>query len=110
VTLINDSRTRRAQALVSTTAQAGPARLDRLLGPSAYATGGVTLGGESFGPLTTTGVLPPPQTTALAPHAGVYRVTLPPASAALLAIPFGSNGTPSAFADAARVDGRRTRR
>jgi hypothetical protein len=88
VLLINDSLTRPALAHVRVAAR-GPASLERLEAASAYATGGVTLGGESFGARTGTGVLAPPRPTALSPRSGVYAVTLPAASAALLTLPPG---------------------
>jgi hypothetical protein len=97
VLLINDSRKDAAQVLVRTSTGAGQASLERLLSPSVYATDGVTLGGESFGALTTTGMLPPPLTEFVAPRSGQYALTLPAASAALLTVPFGSHGSPQAF-------------
>ncbi len=64
----------------------GPGVLERLLAPSAYATGGVTLGGASFG-TTATGVLWRARTASVAARSGVYAVSLPAASAALLTLP-----------------------
>jgi hypothetical protein len=87
VVLINDSLTRSALALVGAPGAAVSASIERLLAPSAYATGRITLGGESFGTSTTTGLLAPPQPMSLAPRAGAYAVTLPAASAALLTLP-----------------------
>jgi hypothetical protein len=55
------------------------------------ATSGVTLGGQSFGDETTTGSLPEPSTTPIAPVAGAYTVPMPAGSAALLTIG-GSGG------------------
>ncbi len=61
------------------------ASLETLNAPSIDATSGVTLGGQTFGPETSTGTLPGPLTTTpLAPVAGAYTVALPPASAAML--------------------------
>ncbi len=61
--------------------------LERLSAPSAAATGHVTLGGQSFGSSTTTGVLPgSPHETPLKASGGGYRVTLPAASAAILTL------------------------
>jgi hypothetical protein len=58
-----------------------------LTAPSVSATSGVELGGQTFGPQTTTGALPgPPGTTQLSPSSlfGPFEITVPPASAALL--------------------------
>jgi hypothetical protein len=61
----------------------GAASLVRLTAPSAAATGGVALGGQSFGASTTTGVLTgKPQVTAV-PLAHVW---MPAASAAILTL------------------------
>ena len=50
-----------------------------------FSTNDVTLGGQSFGDETSTGLMPgPPQTETVAPVLGSYTVTLQPASAALL--------------------------
>lgn len=64
--------------------------LELLLAPSLRSTTGVTLGGQTFGAQTETGVLPPPQTYPVAPTGDVYTVSMPPASAALLTIPAAS--------------------
>ena len=89
VLLINDSLTRSARVLVRVPVAAGPASIERLRAPSAYAKGGITLGGTSFGTQTGTGLLPPPQAQAVLPRSGGYAVTLPAASAALLTFPPG---------------------
>jgi hypothetical protein len=61
--------------------------LERLSAPSAAATGHVTLGGQSFGSSTTTGLLAgTPHETQLRSSGGSYRVTLPAASAAILTL------------------------
>jgi hypothetical protein len=85
VLLINDSLTGSALAVVRTPAAPGPAALERLRASSAYATSGLTLGGQAFG-ATTTGVLAPPVSQPVVPHGGAYAVTLPPGSAALLTL------------------------
>ncbi|HEY5316777.1 MAG TPA: glycosyl hydrolase family 79 C-terminal domain-containing protein, partial [Solirubrobacteraceae bacterium] len=90
VLLINDSLRRSALALVQARGAAHPASIERLRASSAYATGGVTLGGESFGARTGTGELPPPEPQALTPRSGAYAVSLPAASAALLTLPPGA--------------------
>jgi hypothetical protein len=87
VLLVNDSLSHSALALVHAGAGRGPGALERLLARSAYATGGVTLGGAGFGADTETGELPPARTAAVSAHSGAYAVSLPPASAALLTLP-----------------------
>jgi hypothetical protein len=84
--VINDSLTSSALALVRVPAASGPGLIERLRAPSAYATGGVTLGGQRFGANTRTGLLAPPRPQALVPRSGVYRVTLPASSAALVTL------------------------
>jgi hypothetical protein len=88
VVLINDSLRAPARALVRPPAGFGgePGALVRLLAPSAYAVGRVTLGGSSFGGSTASGVLPPAAPPSVAPGAGGYAVSLPPGSAALLTL------------------------
>jgi len=88
VLLIDDSLTRKLQTLIHAPAGFGShvASIERLLAPSAYATGGITLGGRRFGATTATGVLPPPVPEGLAPRSGAYAVTLPAGSAALLTL------------------------
>jgi hypothetical protein len=60
------------------------AELQWLRAPGASATSGVTLGGESFGAETATGVLGAEHGQPLAGRLGSYSIELPPASAALL--------------------------
>jgi Glycosyl hydrolase family 79 C-terminal beta domain len=67
----------------------GSARLERLMAPSAAASTGVTLGGQSFGPETDTGSLAQLSQTAVQQSAGHYAISLPAASAALLTLPGG---------------------
>jgi hypothetical protein len=103
VVLINDSLTDSRTVLVQPPPQAQlqtllpsgaqppapnePAQLTQLIAPSAYATSNITLGGQTFGAQTTTGVLSgPPATTTITPSSGVYTVTLPAASAAMLTL------------------------
>jgi hypothetical protein len=65
-----------------------PATLERLTAPRALATGGVTLGGQSFGPETSTGLLAGPLKTSLVRQSGGgYEVWMPAASAAILTLP-----------------------
>jgi hypothetical protein len=58
---------------------------ESLTAPSIFATSGVSLGGQTFGDVTTTGTLPgTPTTTPVTATAGTYTVALPAASAILL--------------------------
>jgi len=87
VLLINDSVERPGAVRVRVPAGAGAATLTRLQAPGVFATGGVTLGGQTFGASTTTGLLGgQPMTSALSPRRGAYMVSLPPASVAVLAL------------------------
>ena len=68
----------------------GTATVEQLRAPSAGATSGVTLGGQTFGAATTSGVLAGPVAhDTLAPSGGAYTVTVPAASATMLTIPAG---------------------
>jgi hypothetical protein len=99
--LINDSLTRASSVLVRVPAPGGPAQIVRLLAPSALATSGITLGGQSFGPQTLTGTLTGPSSTVAMPAPistgpiASYVVPLPAASAALVTI-VPSHGQPAA--------------
>jgi hypothetical protein len=63
----------------------GSATIEWLLAPSAGATRGVTLGGQTFGSQTDTGAFPAaPRSQSVYPLLGGYSIQLPPASAALL--------------------------
>jgi hypothetical protein len=85
---VNSSLVRSATIRVTAPAHSGPAGLELLQAASAYATSGVTLGGQSFGATTATGVLAAPVATpAVLPSHGRYGLTLPAASAAMLTIP-----------------------
>lgn len=88
VTLINESLTSAYSVEVADSSSAGgSATLERLEAHSAYSTDGVTLGGQSFGSRTTTGMLPgQPQTTAVRAAGGRYAVSVPASSAAILTI------------------------
>lgn len=103
VVLINDSLTDSRTVLVTPPSQGQlqallpsganppspnePAQLTQLIAPSVYATGNITLGGQTFGAQTTTGVLSgPPATATIMPSSGVYTVTLPAATAAMLTL------------------------
>lgn len=87
VVLINDDIFHRHIVLIRPSAPAGLATLERLTAPSAHATRGVTLDGQSFGAATRTGTLQGIRRTSSIPtSAGDYEVTLPAASAAMLTI------------------------
>jgi hypothetical protein len=85
VALVNESRFRgRLVAVKVPPATPGRVSIERMQAPSVSATGGVSLGGRSYGRETSTGALPPLRTTAASGGAGTYVVKLPRASAALL--------------------------
>jgi hypothetical protein len=87
VLLINDSLTATGQIVVHSPAGWGsqPAAIERLLAPSAYATTGITLGGQSFAP-DSNGVLAPPAPLTVSTTHGAYGVALAPGTAALLTL------------------------
>jgi hypothetical protein len=83
VVLINESLDRRTIAVSA--AGGGMATLERLRAPRLTSTSGVTLGGQSFGTRTTTGLLAGRSNVAkLTAHQGRYVFTLPAESAALV--------------------------
>ncbi len=85
VVLINDDTTAAHSVQLQTPRSAPSATLEWLQAPSAAATTGVTLGGQTFGNETSTGTFPGPlTTTTVAPSLGTYSIDLPPASAVLL--------------------------
>jgi hypothetical protein len=86
VTLINDDASAAHVVALRVGAATGPATVERLLAPGPAATGGVTLGGQSLAETTTGQLAGSPLTTGVVPVAGVYSVSLPAASAALLTI------------------------
>jgi Glycosyl hydrolase family 79 C-terminal beta domain len=91
VVLINDYTARSRTIAVRVPGGRGTATLERLEAPGVSARTGVTLGGQSYGSATTTGVLAGDSTVArVAKTAAGYIVTLPRASAALLTIRPGS--------------------
>jgi hypothetical protein len=92
VTLINKDPNAEHDVSLSVSGATAAGSLETLQAPSVSATDGVTLGGQSFGDETTTGTLPQPSTTSLAPIAGTYTVPLPAGSAALLTIGGGGTG------------------
>ena len=87
VVLINTSPTDAQLIRVRAPSATGPAGLELLDAPSVHATTGVTLGGQSFGPETTTGLLAgPPPTAEVTPVAGDYVISVPAGSAAMLTL------------------------
>jgi hypothetical protein len=65
-----------------------PATVEALRASSVHATGGVTLGGQTFGAATSTGVLGGHLTQGtLTSKAGTYTLSVPAASATMLAVP-----------------------
>jgi len=92
VVLINDYTAQSRTIDVKIAGATGAATLERLRAPGVTAKTGVTIGGQSFGTATTTG-LPSGRSgvASLTPANGTYVVKMPPASAALLTLP----GTPS---------------
>jgi hypothetical protein len=83
VVVVNESPNRGADVIVGGLT-GGPARLERLSGPSASATRDVTLGGRTFGTVTATGRLGEALGGSVAPHHGAYQVRVPAASALVL--------------------------
>jgi len=87
VVLINDDTTHPHTLAVSVPGADGSGTLERLQAPNVHATHGVTLGGQSFDPHTTTGLLPgPSHTVVLRALAGDYVLRMPAASAAMLTL------------------------
>jgi hypothetical protein len=88
VVLINTDPAHARQVNVRARSASGPAGLELLDAPSVHATTGVTLGGQTFGAETTTGLLAgPPPSSAVTAVDGRYPVTVPPGSAAMLTLP-----------------------
>jgi hypothetical protein len=65
----------------------GTAQVTRLMAPSVSARTGVTWGGRGYGSATTTGRLGPLHSQTLTPHRGVYTLSVPRGSAALVTFP-----------------------
>jgi hypothetical protein len=87
VVLINDDPARSYLVRLHLARARGPATLERLQAPSAHATSGVTLGGQSFDPASNSVALSGQRSTrAITATAGKFLVRLPAASAALLTL------------------------
>ena len=68
----------------------GAAEVERLRAPSVHATGGVTIGGQTFGEETSTGVLSGPAShNTVTAAGGGYPITVPASSATMLTLPAG---------------------
>jgi hypothetical protein len=90
VVVIN-KRLAKSQFLRLRVAGAGrAAEVEQLRAPSVRSAGGVTIGGQTFGAATSTGVLAGPAAhQTVASSRGGYPLTVPPASATMLTIPAG---------------------
>jgi len=87
VVLINDYTAQSRAVAVRIPGATGRATLERLSAPGVSARTGVTLGGQSFGGATTTGMLSGTSDAAsVDPANGAYVVRLPRASAAMLTL------------------------
>jgi hypothetical protein len=89
VVLINDDLRKRHVFLVRGFPRSASGEVIRLTASSARATGGVSIGEQSFGPTRTGRLSAPPEPEPVAASHGRYALTLGPASAALLTIPRG---------------------
>jgi hypothetical protein len=85
VVAINDDPVRSGTLSLRIPGAGGSASLERLQAPSASARTGVTLGGWSFGPATSTGT-PDYRAVPVRARRGAFVVTLPRSSAALLTV------------------------
>jgi hypothetical protein len=87
VVLINESTGQPRTVAVRIAGAGGPATLERLRAPGVTALTGVTLGGQTFGTATTTGIPKGRSTVStLKPARGTYVVALSQASAAMLTL------------------------
>jgi Glycosyl hydrolase family 79 C-terminal beta domain len=87
VALINDDPHAARQVAVRLPVAHGTATLERLAAPAVGAKSGVTLGGQSFGARTTTGLLAgKSQISSVKPSGRSYSVRLPAGSAALMTV------------------------
>ncbi len=88
VVAINTSLSSPATVRVHVAGATAAASDEQLLAPSVQATSGVTLGGQTFGSDTSTGLLAGTTTdTSVTPSAGTFVLTVPEASASLLTLP-----------------------
>ncbi len=87
IVVINDSPRRAVTLAIRPPASGANATLERLMAPRLGATHDVTLAGQGYGPVTTSGTLPgAPAIATLQPIQSRYVVRVPAASAALITI------------------------
>jgi len=86
VVLINEDGSSAQSVLLNPPGHSTSATVEQLTAPSIGATDGATLGGQSFGDGTTTGVLAGPQTTTVSSLLGLYALTVPAGSAMMLTL------------------------
>ena len=82
--LINKDPRRTFQISLRVRGEAGPGQLERLTAPHLSSVHGVAFGAQTFGSVTRSGQLPALRSERITPEDGVYSITLPAASAALL--------------------------
>jgi hypothetical protein len=83
VVLINDATDHPQNLILRLPGTLGAPTVERLQAPSVQSTSDVTIGGQTFGPQTTTGRLPGPFHVTTLASSSSYRVSLPAASAAM---------------------------
>jgi len=86
VILINEDPSNPQSVLLSPPGGGSSATVEQLTAPGAGATSGVTLGGQSFGAETSTGVLAGQRQTPVSSLLGVYSLTVAPASVTVLTL------------------------
>jgi hypothetical protein len=90
VVVINKRLTGAATVQLTIPGAHGVASVEQLQAPSVHATSGVTLGGQTFGTATSTGLLGgKPAGLTVAPAGNAYSVRVPAASATMLSLPAG---------------------
>ena len=91
VVLINKEPAASSPVRLAIPGASGPGALERLLAPAINSREGITLGGQTFGHLTSTGQLAGRRRSeSISARNGTYTVPMAPASAALLTIPPGT--------------------
>jgi hypothetical protein len=96
VTIINQDPDQAQTVQVTVPGATTTGSIETLTAPSLNATGGVALGGQSFGAETQTGTLAAPATTRVAPAGGVYTIAVAPGSAAMLTVAPATTVAPEA--------------